>query len=243
MTRSVRPRAWLPPGLRRSRSLYRALAGLLAVVVVVSLYSSSSPSPTFEPTAGGQHSCPAGCSCSCPTKPTAFRRQAAQVAPGTTQQEAPVEPPKIVHPIPAKIQAAEAKFSQLVARQSRSLAEAAAEYKRRYGRPPPKGFDDWFAFATANGAVMIDEYDQLVDDLRPFWLLSGAEIRRRSLAVSLLPSVDLVHVQGGKALSAAPKANFIDSEDGARAECFRSILEKFEGASCWPTPCLLARRD
>jgi hypothetical protein len=29
-------------------------------------------------------------------------------------------------------------------RQSKTLEQAVKEYTRRYGRPPPKGFDDWY---------------------------------------------------------------------------------------------------
>lgn len=50
---------------------------------------------------------------------------------------------QIDHPIHALIQNATEKWNNLVARQSKTLPEAVAEYKRRYNRNPPKGFDDW----------------------------------------------------------------------------------------------------
>lgn len=138
--------------------------------------------------------------------------------------------PNIFHPIPAKMKAAERKFQQMINSQSRSFQQAVAEYERRYDRPPPQGFDDWYSFATANGAIIIDEYDQLEADLRPFWLLSGAEIRRRSLDVGLLPSVDLVRIQDGRTRTIDINTGFEDSEVGARARGFRLMLEKFKGA-------------
>jgi hypothetical protein len=79
---------------------------------------------------------------------------------------------------------AEANFRQLIMRQSSSLEAAVAEYRRRYKRDPPKGFDDWYAFAMENDAKIIDEYDGMVNDFAPFWDLSGEEIRRRALQVS-----------------------------------------------------------
>ena len=87
------------------------------------------------------------------------------------------------HPIPRLIAEAEERFTKKVARQSRTLPEAAAEYRRRYGRNPPKGFDKWWAFAQENEFVMVDEFDGLIDDLAPFWEISGEELSRRALQV------------------------------------------------------------
>ena len=89
------------------------------------------------------------------------------------------------HPIPRLMSEAEANYRQLIARQSGSLRAAVVEYRRRYKRNPPKGFDDWYAFAKENNVKMIDEYDGMINDFAPFWDLSGEEIRRRALQVGL----------------------------------------------------------
>jgi len=89
----------------------------------------------------------------------------------------------IVHPIPKLMAEAQTKFKKMITGQSKTLAGAVKEYKRRYGRNPPKGFDEWFEFAKGNGAKIIDEYDQLVRDLEPFWSISGEELRRRAFQV------------------------------------------------------------
>ena len=89
----------------------------------------------------------------------------------------------IVHPIPKLMAEAQTKFKTMVTGQSKTLVEAVQEYKRRYGRNPPKGFDEWFEFAKENGVKIIDEYDQLVRDLEPFWGMSGEELRRRAVQV------------------------------------------------------------
>lgn len=86
---------------------------------------------------------------------------------------------------------AAAKYHALLSRQSRSLSSAVAEYRRKYKRDPPKGFDDWYAFAKANKVKFIDEYDGMVEDLAPFWDLSGEEIRRRVLQVWLSDSYEV----------------------------------------------------
>ena len=88
-----------------------------------------------------------------------------------------------MHPIPKLMAEAQTKFKQMITGQSKTLTEAVQEYKRRYGRNPPKGFEEWFEFAKENGVKIIDEYDQLVRDLEPFWGMSGEELRRRALQV------------------------------------------------------------
>lgn len=50
---------------------------------------------------------------------------------------------------------AEQDWEQLLEKQSTTLSEAVAEYKRRYNRPPPKGFDRWYVPATLPKLLLI----------------------------------------------------------------------------------------
>jgi hypothetical protein len=84
------------------------------------------------------------------------------------------------HPIPKLMADAEKEFRNLLSRQSDTLKKAVVEYKRRYNRDPPKGFDEWWHFAQENNVKLIDEYDGLVEDLAPFWDISGEEFRVRA---------------------------------------------------------------
>lgn len=52
--------------------------------------------------------------------------------------------PDGAHPILELIKTAEDKWQKKLERASRTLEEAVVEYKRRYKRAPPKGFDDWY---------------------------------------------------------------------------------------------------
>jgi beta-1,2-xylosyltransferase len=61
------------------------------------------------------------------------------------------------HPILGLLVEGERKWADLVDRQSRSLEEAVVEYKKRYGRNPPKGFDDWWSFAQGAQVWLPDE--------------------------------------------------------------------------------------
>jgi hypothetical protein len=48
------------------------------------------------------------------------------------------------HPIYDLIERAEKDWNDKLSRQSKSLDEAVSEYRRRYGRSPPAGFDRWY---------------------------------------------------------------------------------------------------
>lgn len=135
----------------------------------------------------------------------------------------------IHHPIPKLMADAHEAFDKKLKGQSKSLSEAAAEYRRRYKRDPPKGFDLWYEFAAKHQHVMVDEYDQLFRDLEPFWQLTGPELRLRCIDVGYLPSVDLVRIENGTTKTIDfSKKGFEDSEVGARAKGFRVMLEKFQ---------------
>ncbi|KAK0610388.1 hypothetical protein B0T17DRAFT_464843, partial [Bombardia bombarda] len=83
------------------------------------------------------------------------------------------------HPIDVLIRAGEKEFAEKLSREAKSLADAAAAYRKRRGRHPPPGFDEWYKFAKENNAVMVEDFwDQVYHDLEPFWALKPARIRK-----------------------------------------------------------------
>lgn len=97
------------------------------------------------------------------------------------EENRPVLPVRsLTHPIHQLVTEAEGAFQTVKARQSRSLADAVAEYRRRYKAPPPPHFDKWYNFAKKRGVELIDEYDTIYDALLPFWALEPATIRERT---------------------------------------------------------------
>ncbi|KAJ7907556.1 glycosyl transferase family 90-domain-containing protein [Mycena leptocephala] len=60
----------------------------------------------------------------------------------------------------------------LYARQSTTLAQASARYSLRTGRPPPPYYAHWYQFAREK-RCLIDEYDQIHRDFKPFYQLAG----------------------------------------------------------------------
>lgn len=90
------------------------------------------------------------------------------------------------HPIPKLMADAEEKFKHMLSRQSKTLAGAVTEYRKRYGREPPRGFGGWWKFAQENNVRLVDEFDAIDEDLAPFWNMSGVEFRRRTVQVSVI---------------------------------------------------------
>lgn len=99
------------------------------------------------------------------------------------------------HPIDDLIARAEEDFAALVAKESKTLKEAAAAYRTRRGRHPPPGFDEWYRFAVDRNATMVEDFfDQIYDDLNPFWALSPALIRKEANRYEMT-----INVRNGKA--------------------------------------------
>jgi hypothetical protein len=84
------------------------------------------------------------------------------------------------HPIPALIEQAGVRYIAMQQRQSKTLFEAVAEYKRRYKMNPPPKFDKWYAFAKKREVVLIDEFDTIYHSIKPFWGLPPKELRQRA---------------------------------------------------------------
>ena len=62
--------------------------------------------------------------------------------------------PDGAHPILELIKNAEDKWQKKLERASKTLEEAVVEYKRRYKRAPPKGFDDWYVSSPLSRIAM-----------------------------------------------------------------------------------------
>ncbi|EAU36343.1 conserved hypothetical protein [Aspergillus terreus NIH2624] len=112
-----------------------------------------------------------------PSQPPAEQQQEQQTS-YDHENSRPVD--RRIHPISSLVQDAEQEFNQLRARQSRNLADAVREYRRRYGMNPPPHFDKWFQFAKSKGVQLIDEYDTIYHSLLPFWALQPRTIRERA---------------------------------------------------------------
>ncbi|KAJ3571515.1 hypothetical protein NPX13_g5352 [Xylaria arbuscula] len=107
--------------------------------------------------------------------------------------------PRDVHPVKFLITQAEKEFRATQEKQSKTLAQAVAEYRRRYGIPPPPNFNKWFEFAQAKGVQLIDEFDMVHESITPFWGLKPATIRERAAEALGFDNALLgIQIRGGK---------------------------------------------
>jgi len=83
------------------------------------------------------------------------------------------------HPIKELVHKAETEFEEQLARQSKTYEAATSEYRSRYHRDPPPGFEMWYNLAVRHESLIIDDFDIINETLSPFWSLSGADVMRR----------------------------------------------------------------
>lgn len=95
------------------------------------------------------------------------------------------------HPVEVLIREAKADFEVLLRNQSVTFPEAYAEYQRRYGFDPPRGFEEWYKFAQAHQSPIIDEFDIIIEGIAPFLVMSGKEVLQRMIEVYDQPDHEL----------------------------------------------------
>ena len=100
------------------------------------------------------------------------------------------------HPIADLVNANNGLFTKMLFRQSTTLEEAVAEYKRRYGRLPPPGFDKWFAVAQEKDFLLIDEFDTIMESLEPYWGVPSSTLRARYESIREAPDMIEFKVRG-----------------------------------------------
>ncbi|KAJ7366732.1 glycosyl transferase family 90-domain-containing protein [Mycena albidolilacea] len=101
--------------------------------------------------------------------------------------------------------AARVGLTALFARQSQTLAQAAARYSLKNDRPPPPNFDKWFKLAQ-DKKCLIDDYDQIQRDFEPFYQLAEenpahfADMIDRGRAMMLKDpkGMTTINIKGGK---------------------------------------------
>lgn len=91
------------------------------------------------------------------------------------------EPTSKPHPIDRLIADAESDFEALADAANQETSTAAQAYRERRGRHPPPGFDEWMEYAVAHDSLVIEEFfDQIYQDLEPFWSVDPRTIRARA---------------------------------------------------------------
>jgi hypothetical protein len=81
------------------------------------------------------------------------------------------------HPVELLAEHYQQKFNLMLERQSNTYEAAVAEYKRRYQREPPPGFEGWFKYAQKHKSLIIDDFDSIEDSLQELRSQTPATIR------------------------------------------------------------------
>lgn len=94
-----------------------------------------------------------------------------------------------IHPIDNLIVEANRTAEQLLSQHTNGSDEAASAYRKRRGRHPPPGWREWVTFAETGGAVMIESmFDQIYEDLEPFWAITPSTIRSQAASWPMILS-------------------------------------------------------
>lgn len=124
------------------------------------------------------------------------------------------------HPISLQMSDADKRWQEYEAGRSRTFKETVAKYRQRYGRHPPPGFDTWYKFARDRQVYNIDDFEQIMDDLRPFWGLEPALIRALAARMGEDPG-------DGISTLFVRKHKVTRRDDGWRIETMQEMVEVF----------------
>jgi len=125
------------------------------------------------------------------------------------------------HPISTLMKEADEKWLEYDETRSTTFKETVSKYRRKHGRHPPPGFKDWYQYARDRNVHNIDDFEQIMDDLRPFWAVEPQVIR--SLAAHMWEKsedgVAGIHIRNHKVVK--------QSNQSWRSDTMVSLIEMF----------------
>lgn len=133
------------------------------------------------------------------------------------------------HPIYEMVAWAEKEWKSKNAKASKTLDQAVAEYKRRYGRSPPKGFDKWWSYVKTHRVQLPDEYDQIYHDLEPFWGIDPRVLRASQTAREHEVNTFTISSKKGVVSLESPTAQKSDAKTSERIEGQLGLLKPIQG--------------
>lgn len=145
-----------------------------------------------------------------------------------TGEEASEEPrflklqwdPRDNHPISKLIAEADKRWRAYEDSRSETFRDLVANYRRKYGRHPPPGFIEWYRFARKRNVHNIEDFDQIMGDLRPFWAIPPKTIR--ALAAHMWEpddGVSGIHIRKGKVVK--------NNKESWRPETLITLIKTF----------------
>lgn len=103
------------------------------------------------------------------------------------------------HPITALMEEADKKWREYESERSQTFRQTVEKYRSKYGRHPPPGFKEWYIYARRKNVWNIDDFDHVMDDLRPFWAIEPRVIRTHAAHMWENPDhgVAGIHIRNG----------------------------------------------
>ncbi|CAF9904201.1 MAG: hypothetical protein HETSPECPRED_003421 [Heterodermia speciosa] len=92
------------------------------------------------------------------------------------------------HPISLLMKEADDAWRAYENSRSTTFRQTVSKYRNKYGRHPPPGFKDWYRYARKRNVHNIDDFEQIMDDLRPFWAIEPHILR--NLAANMASDTD-----------------------------------------------------
>lgn len=125
------------------------------------------------------------------------------------------------HPIARLMEEADHEWRLYESGISTSFKQTVEKYRSKYGRHPPPGFQDWYKFARKRDVFNIDDFEQIMDDLRPFWAVNASEIRTRAAHMAEKPEfgVAVIYIRNHKVAR-------VDNPSW-RSETMEGVISKF----------------
>ena len=129
--------------------------------------------------------------------------------------------PQDAHPISALMARADMRWREYEGKRSQTFKETVSKYRRKYNRHPPPGFKEWYKFARAQTIFNVDDFDQVMDDLRPFWAVEPQVIRTLAAHMSDKPDEGVagIHIRGHKVVKL--------TNQSWRSETMAKVIERF----------------
>ena len=126
-----------------------------------------------------------------------------------------------LHPIAQLMKDADAQWRPYETDVSTTFRQTVEKYRSQYGRHPPPGFTEWYKFARHRDVFNIDEFKQVMDDLRPFWAIDASEIRMRAAHMweNFDFGVSVIHIRNHKVVKV--------ENPSWRSDTMEKVLEKF----------------
>ncbi|CAH7686231.1 hypothetical protein BY996DRAFT_4602863 [Phakopsora pachyrhizi] len=106
----------------------------------------------------------------------------------------PIDQLKPPHPITTRLESARLNWYNKVNSQSVNYPQFKSRYRSRYGLEPPDGMREWFNVVSADGFLLVDEFDEMMNSLKIFRTMDSIELERRTLEVASMPTFSLLNI-------------------------------------------------